>query len=234
MRLILFSDIHGNSYALNAFIADIQGERYDYLIFCGDIFGYYYNQKATLVQLCSLQKLIWLKGNHDEYFLKLYKGEIGEQYYIDNYGHSYNQVQRYFNEDDFRLISKLNSKYILKTNHGNVGIFHGTPGNSLEGRLYPDNKIFDQEEYQAYDFVVLGHTHCRMIREIGDTLIVNPGSLGQPRDGRGYSYAILDTDTKAVVFKNVQFDTEALYQQIDIYDARLTKLKEVLMRKAKD
>ncbi len=41
------------------------------LIFCGDILDYYYNQKQVLEKLSEREDLIWLKGNHDHYFLNL-------------------------------------------------------------------------------------------------------------------------------------------------------------------
>ena len=49
MRLIIFSDLHGNSYALDAFLSQIKEEPYDYLVFCGDIFGYYYDQHEIMM-----------------------------------------------------------------------------------------------------------------------------------------------------------------------------------------
>ena len=230
MKLIIFSDIHGNSYALKEFIRQIKAEQHDYLIFCGDIFGYYYNQKEIITELKNLDNLIWLKGNHDEYFLKLYAQEMDEQYYIQNYGHSYCNLIERFDKDEVQLIAGHPSENMITTEHGKIGIFHGTPENSLEGRLYPDNPILNLEAYKKYDIVILGHTHCRMVRKVGDTLVLNSGSLGQPRDGSGYGYAILNTESKEVEFKNIEFDQKLLYEQIEMYDNDLKKLNEVLER----
>mgnify|MGYP004510922561 CR=1 FL=1 len=230
MNLLVFSDIHGNSYALDALLQKMSSLKYDKIIFCGDIFGYYYNQKDVIQKLIGLENLIWLKGNHDEYFLNLYSNSNIKEPFIENYGHSYDNLNVNYDISDIDIISNLPSHYVLTDTDCKIGIFHGTPDTPLEGRLYPNTIIENPSVYQDYDIVILGHTHCRMARLEGSTLIVNPGSLGQPRDGNGYGYAMIDTTCKSVIFKNVYFDESPLYNQIDKYDTNLTKLKAVLER----
>lgn len=233
MKLVVFSDIHGNSYALNAFLEKIKNISYHYLVFCGDIFGYYYNQKEIIRKLSEMDRLIWLKGNHDAYFLELYQGRANVEYYIEQYGHSYENIKERYGREEAERIGKQESKYILKAKDRRVGIFHGTPEDSLEGRLYPDKPVLNQKEYQKYDIVILGHTHCRMVRWEGNTLVINSGSLGQPRDGNGYGFAIVDTDSLQVEFQTVEIEQALLYEQIEQYDPQLKKLKEVLERRKK-
>ncbi len=132
------------------------------------------------------------------------------------------------------MIEKLKSECVIRERGCKIGIFHGTPQDTLEGRLYPRDLIKEPQAYQQYDIVILGHTHCRMERFVGDTLVVNSGSLGQPRDGSGYGYAVIDTSDKTVRFENVTLDTTALYRQIDRYDPELKKLKSVLERRKED
>lgn len=206
---------------------------YDHLIFCGDIFGYYYNQKSVLNMLSALEGLIWLKGNHDAYFQKLYEGKEDEAYYIRRYGHSYADIRERYGKKEAEQIGAKEPKFVLKEEGLKIGIFHGTPEDCLEGRLYPDKPVLNPKEYQKYDIVILGHTHCRMQRREGGTWIVNSGSLGQPRDGNGYGFAVMDTDSRRVEFQTVEIDQPRLYAQIDQFDPHLTKLKEVLERKKK-
>ena len=97
MKLVVFSDIHGNSYALDAFLKKIKTISYDYLVFCGDIFGYYYNQKEIIRKLSEMDGLIWLKGNHDAYFLEIYQRNVNAEYYIEQYGHSYDDIRKRYN-----------------------------------------------------------------------------------------------------------------------------------------
>ena len=138
MKLVVFSDIHGNSYALDAFLKKIKTISYDYLVFCGDIFGYYYNQKEIIRKLPEMDGLIWLKGNHDAYFLEIYQRNANAGYYIEQYGHSYDDIRKRYNKEEAALIGAHESKYFLNGNDIRIGIFHGTPEDDLEGRLYPD------------------------------------------------------------------------------------------------
>ncbi len=234
MRLLVFSDLHGNSYALDAFLNRIQQESYDRLIFCGDIFGYYYNQHEIIEGLSQLEDLIWLKGNHDAYFLQLFYGEKAENSFVEKYGHSYSDIDKRFTKSECEKVEKLEPKRVIFEQDCKIGIFHGTPQDPLEGRLYPKDQIRDPQIYLQYDIVILGHTHCRMKRYVDDTLVVNSGSLGQPRDGSGYGYAVIDTSEKAVQFENITLNTTALYSQIDQYDPELKKLKSVLERRKED
>lgn len=233
MRLLVFSDIHGNALALDAFLNKIESERYDYAVFCGDIFGYYYDQKYIIKQLCAMERLVWIKGNHDAYFCKLYRGLEDEYTLTQKYGHSYENIKQRFAEDEYRLISSKKSSFFFETDNFQIGIFHGTPNNPLEGRLYPKDLLNDNSFFQ-YDIVILGHTHFRQFRKQGSTMIVNPGSLGQPRDGNGFSYCLIDTERQSVEFKNVEIDISKLYQQIEKYDPYLIKLREVLERRRED
>ena len=231
MRMIIFSDIHGNKYAFDKFIEDIKHIDYDYIIFCGDIFGYYYNQEYVIDKLKQIDKLIWLKGNHDDMFVKVCKGLIDEETCISKYGHSYSGLKKKFSAELIEYIDKLPAHFKLNIDNKLIGIFHGTPGAPLDGRLYPNNDIISTDEYDFYDIVILGHTHFKMKRNINNTVIINPGSIGQPRDGKGFGYAVLDINTGEVEFKNIEFNVDELYKEIDLYDPDLSKLKEVLERK---
>jgi diadenosine tetraphosphatase ApaH/serine/threonine PP2A family protein phosphatase len=49
---------------------------------------------------------------------------------------------------------------------------------------------------------------------VGNTLILNPGSLGQPRDGKGFCYCILDLEDFSYCFKKVKVDVDELLSQV--------------------
>ncbi len=232
MKLVVFSDLHGNSYALDGFLEKINNLQYDYIIFCGDIFGYYYNQKEVIKKLSDIDRLFWVRGNHDGYFLNIYQGKIPAGNYIRKYGHSYAGLKDKYTIAEVRILESCKAEYVLEADGCRIGIFHGTPGDPLEGRLYPDTFIRNSEKYSQYDIVILGHTHCRMVREEGNTLVMNPGSLGQPRDGKGCSFAVMDTQLRNIKFHTVEFDSFLLYQQIDKFDPGLKKLKKVLERRS--
>lgn len=233
MRIVLFSDIHGNQYAMDAFLNELPQIRYEKIVFCGDVFGYYYGQKTVLDSLRHIPDFIWLKGNHDAYAVEIFRGRKNAGEFIRNYGHSYADLPENISEEEINSLEELPEMYELEDEGVRIGFFHGTPEDPLDGRLYPDQLPEHMENYQKYDIVVMGHTHCRMAKHWNDKLLINSGSLGQPRDGNGYGYAILDTKERVVSFHNVQIDQKKLYAEIDLRDPQLTKLKEVLERKAK-
>lgn len=232
MRFIVFSDIHGNQYALNAFFNEITQIEYDKIIFCGDIFGYYYGQKEIIDRFNHTENLIWIMGNHDSYAIAAYYDKCNVLELVEKYGHSYERMFDFLDCGYLKILEQLPIMYNLEADKKKIGIFHGTPDNSLEGRLYPKDVITNFISYQEYDYVILGHTHFKMMRKWKDTIILNPGSLGQQRDGRGFGYMILDTCQNTVEFKNVDFSKKKLYEEISQYDSGMEKLKEILERKS--
>ncbi|MEM1725454.1 MAG: YfcE family phosphodiesterase, partial [Thermoplasmata archaeon] len=66
------------------------------------------------------------------------------------------------------------------------------------------------------DFVIFGHTHLPMIKKINKTTFINPGSLGQPRDGDiRASFAILDTNTGEVKIIRKEYDVKETIRKIN-------------------
>ena len=96
-----------------------------------------------------------------------------------------------------------------------IFITHGALENYLEGRIYPDTSI-NESLYQQYDIIILGHTHYRMFRKVGKTILLNPGSLGQPRDCKGFSYCILDIELETCIYKSVKIDQIRLLNEMII------------------
>lgn len=229
MRLLVFSDLHGNADALRELIKVNKLKEFDRIVFLGDIFGYYYNQEDCFGLLKTLPNLVWLKGNHDAYAFRSYYGEIKEIDLIERYGHSYYNLRERFTETDMRFLGSLQSCYCEDYNGVRIGFFHGRPDDPLEGRVY-NNTELTEEEYRSYDVVFFGHTHCRIDRMVGNTRIISPGSIGQPRDGKGYGYLVFETDTRWCEFDSVIVDAAKLRNQIDTYDPGLNKLYDVLAR----
>ena len=111
-------------------------------------------------------------------------------------------------------------------------IVHGSPDDPLEGRLYPDTALPD---HCPYSMVLCGHTHYRMVRFHNGTWFINPGSLGQPRDGHGFSYCIIDcTETVNVKFHDVFIDTaflkERCQKSVGIHHYSYTALSRIKER----
>ena len=84
--------------------------------------------------------------------------------------------------------------YEMEADGLKLGFFHGSPRDYQNDRIYPDTEITDKEElklFGKYDYVFSGHTHHKLIKQFGKTILINPGSAGQPR-GDSRSMAIIE------------------------------------------
>lgn len=230
MKICLFSDIHGNQYALDEFIKISSKLDIDLFIFCGDIFGYYYEPNKVISTLKTIKQLKCVKGNHDQLFLDICSGKIDENGLITKYGNSYKNIQNKISEINKPFIEYMPNNLKLKYEGKNIGVFHGSPTDSLNGRIYPDTLIVNPNIFREYDYVILGHTHYRMVRQIGKTKVINPGSLGQPRDKNGFSFATLSIPQGEVTFYEIHWDRQKLVKDIKAKDNENKKLIDILFR----
>ncbi len=207
MKYIVFSDIHGNIMALNKMVAQTKGQNIDGYIFCGDIFGYFNHPKEVICELNGMSNLYAVKGNHDNNYLFSSDDIVKKLEFAEKYGVSYFSN---LSEDEKRFLYDLPEVLKLNLDGRQVAVTHGGLNDHFCGRVYPDTFIDERELYFEYDIVILGHTHYQMVRYVGNTIVLNPGSLGQPRDYKGFSYCILDTETLNCTFHTVTLDKKAL------------------------
>lgn len=233
MKILFFSDAHGNHYTVTKLVHQIKKDNIDLVIFGGDIFGYYYGQKKIISLLRDLN-CICLKGNHDHYFLELYNGNKKIEDLVSRYGSSYRDCLNNLDDDDLSFIRNLKTRYEVDIEGLHLFFVHGSLDNNLEGRIYPDTEILNYEEYNGIDYVFYGHTHHKLVKYLKNgTILVNPGSIGQQRDGKGCSYVIFDTVSKEIKFYNIDYDVDSLVNDIKRHneDSVLeNKLIEVLYR----
>lgn len=231
MRLLICSDIHGNQYAWRAFRQRAQDMEYDILVFLGDIFGYYYTQDEIITDLSSAKNLIWLKGNHDQFFLDLVDGKEDLAVLTQHYGSSYRQacdVGRWMKGP----IASLCPSHELSADGCRILFCHGTPSDPLNGRCYPKDP-WSPSDCGPYDIVFCGHTHFRMVRQGGTKLWINVGSLGQPRDGHRSGALLFETGTREFKYIDIAYNKTPLFEEIQQKDSHLPKLKEILEREGR-
>ena len=206
MKLCVFADVHGNTQALDAMLS-AERTTADRFVFAGDIFGYFYGQQDIIERLMSLQNLVAVRGNHENYYLA---GERLEEL-TDRYGSSYTlsllETQRNF-------LRALPSHTEFVADGKRVALFHGGPADDAETRIYPDTVLETVLPDPHYDILIVAHTHYRLFQKCGGVTVLNPGSLGQPRDGKGFSYCLLDTKTEDADFKTVTVPVQDLLRQV--------------------
>jgi len=84
-----------------------------------------------------------------------------------------------------------------------VTMMHSSPWEPWRDYHYPHEAIWSRAAGLDCDVLIVGHTHFKMAQRFGSTLVINPGSAGDPRDHRNnfrLSCATWDTTTDAVTF----------------------------------
>lgn len=239
MKLCFFSDIHGNGYAFDAFLREMEKKKPDKIIFGGDFAGYYYDANRIISKVRELG-FSCIQGNHDKLLIELAEGKRNPEELAARYGNSYKRALLEITEENIRFLKEQPFFYEMEADGLRLGFFHGSPRNWQNDRIYPDTEITDETElalFEKYDVVFCGHTHHKLIKQIGTTLLVNGGSAGQQRDGKGTSYALFDTQRKRVEIHSFAYEKEKLLSDIDRIQTEnepmRERLKEVINRKVK-
>ena len=137
MRACIFSDLHGNGPAFRAAYPLILAEEADAHVFLGDLCGYYFDQLEILEQLLSLPNLLVLRGNHDQIFLDITKGDEGlRKSYLEKYGPSMDALMETDTGEFPRWLAGLPVCGAVPEVDGMAS--HANPWAPLEGYIYPD------------------------------------------------------------------------------------------------
>lgn len=227
MRYGIFSDAHGNIETIDAMFQKMKDYNIDSYIFCGDIIGYFHHGEEVIQRLCKNQVLC-VKGNHDDYYLQgLSDANIREKL-TDCYGSSYQKVLQ---EEQIQWLRKLPLKISISDSYASLLILHGRTDDALEGRLYPDTQIKEEYVDRNYSYIIMGHTHYRMNRTYKNITLLNPGSIGQPRDNGGFSFLVLDTRTGEINFDTVSVDIGKLNRSVTENEIASTRNREYLLKR---
>lgn len=224
MTIIVFSDIHGNIYSLEKAIKLMQKYKSEHYIFLGDMAGYYYYQNECIELLNTLPNLVSIKGNHDDMFLKSLSDERLLEDLEGKYGKSYKILR---NNISYKSLNYLKGMKDFEKNEL-YEAYHASPNNYLSEYIYPDNKSLILDKDSA-PYIFLGHTHYQMDKYINNVRVINPGSIGQPRDINKPSFCIIDTDSDKLEFVRYDYDKTKLLEDISLKNDNLY-LASVLRR----
>jgi putative phosphoesterase len=203
MRLGLISDVHGNLAALEAVLAALDDAGADAIAFNGDAVSYYPAVNETLDLLRARAR--WaISGNHDAYLLGRLRMPA-RIVPIANPGH----FARIISAENRAWLAGLPDGLDLCLEGARVLLRHGSPW-SIEEYIQPDHTRFERFATLDADVVVLGHTHRPLVHDAGPVRVVNPGSVGQPRDGDPRAAAaVVDLPSREVRHLRVAYDVEA-------------------------
>jgi putative phosphoesterase len=227
MRIAIISDVHANLPALES----IQ-EPYDLLFCLGDLVDYG-PQPREAIHWVKERALRVVRGNHDHalaYDVDCRCAPVmREPSVATRQWHS-----RLLSTEDKEYLHGLPITERFEIAGASFHLAHAEPAGDLyDYHIVPD--VANEALAEAVagieaDFILLGHTHLPMLRTIGKTTIVNPGSVGQPRHGDPrVSYAIWD-DGK-ISFCRMPYDvsrTTALLQQAPLSRSVVLQLTSIL------
>lgn len=220
MRLGLISDVHANLPALEAVLEDMP--EIDRLYHCGDVVGYNPYPGEVLEVFDDLD-LISIQGNHDRKIsgdVDTFGEEpIPEEYSDDGGGpddpgeialRAGRWTRLQLVESELATLESLATELVVADSQ--VQLVHGAPGDQ-DARVYPAD--YGSGMLDAAPVLVHGHTHFQHAERVDKGMIINPGSVGQPRDDDPRAaYALLDTETLDVDLRRVEYPIEDVCERI--------------------
>lgn len=219
MRILVISDIHANLVALETVLAEAAGQ-YDAVWCLGDLVGYGPNPEECVVTVRGLPGLVCLVGNHDKAVL----GEIDLAVFNGDARSAIAWTQNTVSDETLAYLAGLPAT----DKRGAYTLVHGSPRQPVWEYILDRHIAQDNFPLIHTPYCLVGHTHVPVIyREInsngecreeapdyaaprplaGQRLIVNPGSVGQPRDSNpDASYALLDLEGDVWEYHRVAYD----------------------------
>lgn len=191
MRIALFSDVHANLPAFEAFLASLDAQKPDAIYCLGDLIGYNIWPNEIIAEVRK-RGIATLKGNHDEKI----KGFAYELVTADNRAY----------------LDTLPAHIRLEYADFHILLVHGSPRKIDEYVLedMPEDEVIQMMDEAKADILCVAHSHLPYHRIIGNKQVINTGSVGKPKDGNPDGcYAILTIDeTIMVEFIRFAYDVE--------------------------
>lgn len=215
MQIAIFSDIHGNLAAFEAVI-DHAGS-FDQVWCPGDVVGYGPDPNECVERLRELPHLC-VAGNHDWASI----GKLDTHNFNPDAAWAAHWTKETLRPQNRECLLRLSKKLV----QDDFTIVHGSPRHPIWE--YISNPLIAAPNFAHFDtkFCLVGHTHVPVIfQETGPgmaeilpfqldvplplddkRLIINPGGVGQPRDGiPDASYAVLDTEERTITYHRVPY-----------------------------
>ncbi len=242
MRYLVLTDIHANLEALDACLADAAARGYDRVLVLGDLIGYGADPNAVVARVQALEPAAIVRGNHDKIARGIEEAE------------GFNDVAKSAAQWTLDALTPAYRDWLVQLPQGPtavddlVEICHGSPFDE-------DAYIFDELDAlrglktARRPLCLFGHTHYPITFELsgeafkstgpaaaadaqlqlqdGVRYLLNPGSVGQPRDGDPRAaYAIVDASAKRVHLMRLKYP-------VDVAQDKVMKagLPEVLARR---
>lgn len=235
MKYLIITDVHGNGDALRAALEEAETLGYDEVLMLGDLVGYGAEPNEVIDLIVGLKTPCWvIRGNHD----KVISG-------VDD-GESFNSVALLAARWTAERLTEDNLTYLKALPQGprevadGVVICHGSPHDEDEYVLSSDQTV-SIFEHTVSRLIFFGHTHVPTLAvsdslqievptagtvipvEPGRRYLVNPGSVGQPRDRDARAaFMTYDADAGRLEWHRLEYPLSRAQERI--YDAGLPSI----------
>ncbi len=208
MLVGLIADVHSNTVALREVLSTLDAIGAEKILHAGDIIGYNPYPDET-IGLFKKKKIISILGNHDRALI------TGDTSGFNPYAAAaLKWTKNMMSPDNIDYIRGLENFKHINVKGIWVTLVHGSPKDP-DGYIYPDEVESNLLKVDDCDILILGHTHFQFKKEYLEGIIVNPGSVGQPRDGNPRAaFAILDTDTGKIKLERTSYDIEKVVKDM--------------------
>jgi predicted phosphodiesterase len=229
MRYLILSDIHSNKEAFSAVLQFVRRKPWDKAVFLGDLVGYGANPNQTIGLLRSLKPLVGIRGNHDKVCSGLEDGEL------------FNRIALEAAMWTRKKLTRANLTWLRSLPQGPLhvddtfAISHGTPIDE-DAYIFGEIEALNVFRHTQFPVCFFGHSHFPVIFALspdaittiltvapsfkfklreGVRYLINPGSIGQPRDGNPLaSFAIFDSETRMVSIHRIPYRVRETQQKI--------------------
>lgn len=207
MRVLILADIHANRQALEAI-----DEPHDLCLCVGDIVDYGPDAKGCIDWVRQRCQHV-VRGNHDHGLAQ--NVELTGQAGYRRLGGLTRAIGRQqITEKDRLFLAGLPTSQYLRIDDTVFCMVHATPRDHLDEYIFEDEAAWAKRvENVEADVLLVGHTHHQFQLQAGGVTILNPGSVGQPRDGDPRAaYAIWEDGQ--IQLKRVEYDVDATVEQM--------------------
>jgi predicted phosphodiesterase len=230
MRYLVLTDIHANLEALETCLSDANTRGYDRVLVLGDLIGYGADPNAVVDRVRGLSPVAIVRGNHD----KIARG-------LDE-ADGFNAVARNAARWTLEALTPEHREWLVRLPQGPcmvddiIEICHGSPEDE-DAYIFDEIDALHAVRASARALCLFGHTHVPVTFELhgeafegagpseeaerivrmrdGSKYLINPGAVGQPRDGDARAgYAIVDTDKHVVWLFRLDYPIEKAQAKI--------------------
>jgi len=224
VRYLILADIHANLEALDSCLADASVRKYDHTLVLGDLVGYGADPDAVIERVRALDPFAIVRGNHDKVACGLDPAD------------DFNDIARSAALWTRDVLTQKHRDWLAGLPQGPrqvddlIEICHGSPFDE-DAYIFDELDALRALKSSVRPLCLFGHTHCPVAFGLADDTLestapapplavqffligqskylVNPGSVGQPRDGDPRAaYAIVDVEKRRIELFRLKYPVE--------------------------